>query len=126
MTRVQSSGVPTDYFDCFVETNKIVDEKIVPTFLSVVGPKTFNLLCCLGQPEKPTTKSYSRIVDTLAAHFSPKPLLIAEHFHFHKRNPEEGESVTVFVAALRKLEEHCEFNDVLNNTIRDRLVWAEE
>lgn len=62
------------------------------------------------------------IVATLAAHFSPKPLLITERFRFHKRNQEEGESVTVFVAALRKLAEHCEFNNVLNETIRDRLM----
>ncbi len=73
-------------------------------------------------PEKPAIKSYNSIVATLAAHFAPKPLLIAERFRFHKRNQEEGESVTVFVAALRKLAEHCEFNDVLNDTIRDRLV----
>lgn len=28
----------------------------------------------------------------------------------------------MFVAALKKLAEHCEFNDVVNDTIRDRLV----
>lgn len=112
----------TERFACFVEANSIEDGKLVPTFLSVVGPKTFNLLRCLVQPDKPASKTYDSIVATLAAHFAPKPLLIAERFRFHKRNQEEGESVTVFVAALRKLAEHCEFNDVLNNTIRDRLV----
>ena len=110
----------TERFDCFVEANDIENVKLVPTFLSVVGPKTFNLLRCLVQPEKPVTKSYNSIVATLAAHFSPNHLLIAERFRFHKRNQEEGESVTVFVAALRRLKEHCEFNNVLNDTIRDR------
>ena len=112
----------TERFACFVEANSIEDGKLVPTFLSVVGPKTFNLLRCLVQPDKPASKTYDSIVATLAAHFAPKPLLIAERFRFHKRNQEEGESVTVFVAALRKLAEHCEFNNVLNDTIRDRLV----
>lgn len=111
-------------FVCFVQANSITADKLVPMFLSVVGPKTFNLLWCLVQPEKPANVSYRNIVATLAAHFSPKPLLIAERFRFHKGNQEEGESVTVFVAALRKLAEHCEFNDVLNDTIRDRLVCA--
>lgn len=106
--------------DYFVQANSIVGEKIVPTFLSVIGPKTFNLLRCLVQPEKPRNKSYNIIVATLTAHFSPKPLVIAEHFY--ERNQEEWEFVTVFVVALRKLAEHCEFNVVLNNTIRDRLV----
>ncbi|KAK0143183.1 CCHC-type zinc finger protein CG3800 [Merluccius polli] len=112
----------TERFECFVIANKIEDETLVPTFLTVMGPKTYNLLRCLVQPDKPGAKSYEAIVATLATHFSPKPLVIAERFRFHKRNQEEGESVAVFVAALRRLAEHCEFGAVLNDTIRDRLV----
>lgn len=100
------------------------DGKIVPTFLSVMGPNTFNLLCNWLQPAKPGNKSYKEIVDTLTGHFSPKPLVIAERFRFHKRNQDEGESVTMFVAALRKLAEHREFKDALNDTLRDRLVYG--
>ncbi|KAK0146585.1 Triadin [Merluccius polli] len=112
----------TERFECFVIANKIEDETLVPTFLTVMGPKTYNLLRCLVQPDKPGAKSYEAIVATLATHFSPKPLVIAERLRFHKRNQEEGESVAVFVAALRRLAEHCEFGAVLNDTIRDRLV----
>lgn len=43
-------------------------------------------------------------------------------FRFHKGNQEEGESVTMFLASLRQLVEHCEFRDALNDTLRDRLV----
>lgn len=48
--------------------------------------------------------------------------MIAERFCFHKRNQEEGKTLTMFVAALKKLSKHCEFGDVLNDTIRDRLL----
>ena len=112
----------TERFGYFVAANEIQDDKLVPIFLSVIGPKTFNLLRSLLQPAKPGNKSFTEIVDTLTKHFSPKPLVIAERFRFHKRNQEEGESVTMFVASLRKLAEHCEFKDVLNDTLRDRLV----
>lgn len=112
----------TERFGYFAVANEIKDEKLVPTFLSIMGPKTFNLLRDLLQPEKPGSKTYQQIVDILANHLSPKPLVIAERFRFHKRNQEEGESVTMFVAALRKLAQHCEFRDVLNDTLRDRLV----
>uniref|UniRef100_A0A669DC14 Gypsy retrotransposon integrase-like protein 1 n=1 Tax=Oreochromis niloticus TaxID=8128 RepID=A0A669DC14_ORENI len=112
----------TERFGYFVAANDIQDDKLVPIFLSVIGPKTFNLLRSLLQPAKPGNKSFTEIVDTLTKHFSPKPLVIAERFRFHKRNQEEGESVTMFVASLRKLAEHCEFKDVLNDTLRDRLV----
>lgn len=112
----------TERFEYFVAANAITEEKVVPTFLSVMGPKTYTLLRNLLQPEKPGEKTYDQIVSTLKAHFSPKPLVIAERFRFHRRNQLEGETVTVFVAVLKKLAEHCEFGDVLNDTLRDRLV----
>ena len=112
----------SERFDYFVQANGIPDHKIVPTFLAVMGPKTFNLLRDLLQPTKPGGKTYAEIVKVLSDHFSPKPLLIAERFRFHKRDQEEGESVSLFVAALRKLAEHCEFGNALNDALRDRLV----
>ncbi|KAL7854700.1 hypothetical protein SRHO_G00168900 [Serrasalmus rhombeus] len=112
----------TERFDYFVLANGIEGDKIVPTFLSVMGPKTFNLLRSLVQPAKPGSKTYETIVEILSGHFSPKPLIIAERFRFHKRSQEEGESIANFVAALKGLAEHCAFDTVLNDTIRDRLV----
>ncbi len=112
----------TERFEYFMAANDIDQEKAVPTFLSVMGPKTFTLLRNLLQPEKPGEKTYDQIVNTLKAHFSPKPLVIAERFRFHRRNQLEGETVTMFVAVLKKLSEHCEFGDVRNDTLRDRLV----
>ncbi|KAL7834774.1 hypothetical protein SRHO_G00290210 [Serrasalmus rhombeus] len=112
----------TERFDYFVLANGIEGDKIVPTFLSVMGPKTFNLLRSLVQPAKPGSKTYETIVEILSGHFSPKPLVIAERFRFHKRSQEEGESIANFVAALKGLAEHCAFDTVLNDTIRDRLV----
>lgn len=55
-------------------------------------------------------------------HFSPKPIIIAERFRFHKRNQEEGESVAQYVAVLKKLSEHCDFGIHLHDALRDRFV----
>lgn len=120
---VEQWSAYTERFEFFVLANGVSEEKKVATFLTVMGPKTFNLFRALVQPKKPGEFTYAQIVTTLTAHFSPKPLLIAERFRFYKRNQEEGETVTMFVAALRKLAEHCEFKeDSLNDAIRDRLV----
>lgn len=58
-----------------------------------------------------------RYVQTLAEHFAPKPLVIAERFRFHKRNQEAVESIGQCVAVLKQLTEHCEFEAALNDTI---------
>ena len=57
----------------FVLANGIKAEVVVPTFLNVMGGKTFNLLHSLIMPEKQGNKSYE-IVATLKGHYSPKPL----------------------------------------------------
>lgn len=91
----------TERFDYFVLANEIKEGAIVPTFLSVMGVQTFNLLQSLTQPDKPGDKSYQEIVRLLKDHYSPKPLIIAERFRFHKRNQQDGESISQFVAVLK-------------------------
>ncbi|KAG1935337.1 K02A2.6-like [Pimephales promelas] len=112
----------TERFDYFVKANGIKDEVLVPTFLSVMGCKTYNLLRSLVQPNKPGDSSFKDIVTMLQEHYAPKPLIIAERFRFHKRNQLEGESIAQFVAVLKRLSEHCEFGTTLSDTIRDRFV----
>ena len=58
----------------------------------------------------------------LQEHFDPKPATIAEHFQFHRRDQLPGESVTDYVAELRRLSTYCEFEGHLNDALRDRLV----
>ena len=93
-------------------------------FLSVVGGNTYGLLRNLLAPASPKDKSFKEIVDTLKAHFEPKPLVIAERFHFHRwnQNQNSGESVAMYVAELRRLATHCVFEAYLEEALRDRLV----
>ena len=73
-----------------------------------MGP-TYGLLRNLLAPASPKDKSFKEIVDTLKAHFEPKLLVIAERFHFHRRNQNSVESVAMYVAELRRLATHCAF-----------------
>ncbi|XP_038069806.1 uncharacterized protein K02A2.6-like [Patiria miniata] len=108
--------------DQYFAANAITDDRKVPAFISLIGPKTYGLLKNLIAPEKPSTKSYTELVDVLRKHLAPKPLVIAERFRFHKRDQREGESVTAYLAELRRLTEYCEFGSYLNDALRDRLV----
>lgn len=93
----------TELFGSFVADNGTQYDKLVPTFLSVMGPKTYNLLRSLLQPATPGSKTFAEIVDTLTKHFSSDS---HQRFRFHKGNQEEGESVTTFLPSLRQLLEH--------------------
>ena len=87
-----------------------------------MGNKTYGLLRNLCAPAKPSSLTFKDIVETLQRHLSPKPLLIAERFRFHQRNQLEGETVSDYLAELRKLSLYCEFGTNLNDSLRDRLV----
>ena len=106
----------------YFAANEIANEKKVPALLAMMGGKTYSLLRNLTTPDDPATKGLDDIVKLLEKHLSPKPLVIAERFRFHKRDQHEGESVTVYVAELRKLSEHCDFKATLGDALRDRLV----
>ncbi|MCG8048987.1 MAG: hypothetical protein N0E48_25860, partial [Candidatus Thiodiazotropha endolucinida] len=112
----------TERVQQFFLANEIPNDRKVPALLAIMGGKTYGLLRNLTTPEDPATKSYNDIVKLLNDHLSPKPLVIAERFRFHKRDQKEGESLPVYVAELRKLSEHCDFEANLNDALRDRLV----
>ena len=106
----------------YFEVNDIADNKKVSALLTLLGGKTYSLLRNLTSPDKPSAKDYATLVKLLKDHLSPKPLTIAERFRFHKRNQREGETVTQYIAEVRKLAEFCSFGTNLNDSLRDRFV----
>ena len=111
-----------ELLDAFFSTNNIKDEKKVPSFLSLIGSKIYPLLKNLVAPTLPKEKTFDKLVAALKGPFEPKPLMIAERFHFHRRAQAEGESIKEYMAELRMLTTHCEFGAFLDEALRDRLV----
>ena len=70
----------------------------------------------------PKDLSFEEIVERVKRHFNPEPLPIVRRFEFNTRCQKEGESVSEFVTTLRKITEHCEFRDVLDDMLRDCIV----
>ena len=106
----------------FMDANGVKDEKQVSTLLSVIGGKTYGLLRSLLSPDVPSSKDFGTLVGTLKAHFEPKPILIAERFHFHKRNQAPGESIGDYIAELKRMSATCDFRGYLEEALRDRFV----
>ena len=127
--KIETFDETNDDWNAYVErikqyfiANEIKDNKQVAVMLSLMGNKTYGLLRNLAAPAKPSSLYFKTIVETLQKHLSPRPLLIAERFRFHKRNQLEGETVSSYLAELKKLSLYCEFGTNLNDALRDRLV----
>ena len=119
----------TESFSAYMErvemlfiANKIPKNREVAVFLSVIGAKSFSLLRSLVAPQKPSEKSLVQLREVLKAHFGPTPIVITERFQLNQRNQAPGKSVTEYVAELKRLAIHCDFQDWLEDALRDRLV----
>ena len=73
-------------------------------------------------PAKPISKSFTELVKLVKDHHQPPPSFIVQRFNFNMRSQKEGETVSAFVAGLRRLSEHCKFEATLDDMLRDRLV----
>ena len=110
----------------FVSANSIADDKRVPTLLTVVGAEHYSLLRGLVSPQLPKDKSFDELVTLLTKHYDPEPIVIAERFHFYRRNQGSNESVGDYLAQLRCLASRCKFGTFLDEALRDRLVCGLE
>ena len=109
--------------DLFLIANDIAADKRVPVFLSLVGGATYGLLRNLCSPAKPQDKSYTELTSLLTQHYEPEPLIIAERFHFHRRDQAADESISVYIAELRRQATTCKFDEAfLDESLRDRFV----
>ena len=106
----------------FFTANGVEEGRQVPTFLTLIGPKTYQLLTDLMSPDHPKDKTLAEIETTLKKHLNPTPLVIAERFRFHQRRQGENEPIKDFVASLKALASTCQFGEFLNDALRDKFV----
>ncbi|CAI5782847.1 Hypothetical predicted protein [Podarcis lilfordi] len=109
-------------FEFFAEAQGITDaSKRRATFLSYCGPETFKLAKALLAPAKLSETSLKDILACLTSHLAPTDTKMARRMEFHKRQQHAGESVSAFLAELRKLAQHCDFQN-LEETLLDRFI----
>ena len=66
---------------------------------------------------------HSELVAIVKEHQQPTPSFIVQRYHFNTRVQCPGESISEFVAQLRKFfSKHCRYGDSLEDMLRDHLV----
>lgn len=93
----------------------------VSTLIYAMGPEAEVILDRFKLSEADQVK-FDVVVKNFDTHFKPNPNYIHEHAVFHKRKQEEGENVESFIRALFEMAGKCDFKDLRDVNIRDRLV----
>jgi hypothetical protein len=68
------------------------------------------------------SKKYDIVLQKFEGHFIVKKNKKYERFNFNKRIQEEGESAEAFITAVHKLAETCEYGDLRDELIMDRII----
>ncbi|XP_043211223.1 uncharacterized protein LOC122375785 [Amphibalanus amphitrite] len=124
--QAESFGTYSRRMEQFFIANGVKEEEEVrrrAIFLSVVGSDVFSLLEDLIAPATVSSLSYKEIIKLLLGHFEPASSAIVARFSFNRAVREDGESVSAFVARLRRLAKPCHFlSETLEEMLRDRFV----
>ena len=90
--------------------------------LTVCGAPTYSLIKDILAPAKPSDKSHGELVNLVKRHYHPKPGKIVSRYKFYTHHRQDGQSASEFVADLRRLAEHCEYTDKLEEILRDFFI----
>lgn len=93
----------------------------VATLLTVMG-KECHLLQRHLHMSTEDRKDPPKILDALQAHFEPTRNVIYERYVFNDCKQSQCETADQYTAKLRKLADTCEFGELREELIRDRLV----
>ena len=109
------------------QANQVLANRKRAIFLTEVGPEVYSTLSNLLAPAKPKDTPFADIVEILEKHYNPKPLEIAQSFHFSTRKQESRESISDYVLALRRLAVHCDLWRVFGSCFtRPICMWTEQ
>ena len=97
------------------------DEAQVNTLIYSMGDEADDILRSFNLSEA-DSKKYTKVREKFDAHFVKRRNVIFERAKFNQRKQEDGESVDAFITALYSLSEHCNYGELHDEMIRDRIV----
>ena len=108
----------TECFEQYFTANDIkTAEKKRAILLSICLAATYQVILNLMTPRKPTDHTFEELVQLEQAHHNPPPSVIVQRFTFNTRSQKDGETVSQFMAELRRLSEHCAFDVSLDDML---------
>ena len=104
------------------ETTDAGKEIVAATLCTVMGPESKKIMNSLPSLTDADKKNQKRIIEELRKYFVPQRNVLYERFVFNSATQKPSETVDEYVVRLRQLANSCEFGDLKDSLIRDRIV----
>lgn len=111
-------------FERYLSVTKLIeksDKEKIDLLCYSMGGK-FEEILTQVMPTITSSTTFASVKEKFDFYFSPKRNVIFERYKFNSRIQEVGETVDTFVTALYSLAESCEYGDIKDELIRDRIV----
>lgn len=92
------------------------------TLLHVIGPDALEIYNTFTWTEQGDEKNLEKIIEKFAAYCNPKKNVAYERHVFNRRSQLSNERIDTYVTELRILAKSCEFGQLHDSLIRDRIV----
>ncbi|CAC5416318.1 unnamed protein product [Mytilus coruscus] len=93
----------------------------VNSLIYTMGPEADDIFASFDISEE-NKKKYAKVKEQFDKYFIVRRNVIFERAKFNKRKQDDDEGVESFVTSLYTLTEHCGYNDLRQEMIRDRIV----
>ncbi|XP_047989864.1 uncharacterized protein LOC125229128 [Leguminivora glycinivorella] len=90
--------------------------------VNLIGSDGYNVYLTFKFTKDENRDDLQTLVDKFNGHFGTKQNETMARFKFFSRNQESGESIDEYVTALKILAQQCEFKDLEESLMRDRIV----
>ena len=111
-------------FEFYCAANYVQATRKKALFLTGTGSSTYGKLKDLISPHSPQDCPLESIYGALEGHYRPATVDIAERYKFFHRKQADGDSVSEYVVALKRLAKTCNYGSHLETALRDQLVFG--
>ena len=98
------------------------DEVKMSLLLHAIGSDGQEVYDTFSFVEGEEREKYADVLKKFEQFYTPKTNVTCERYRFFTRVQEPGEKVDHFVTALRSLAQTCDFQDIKDSLIRDRMI----
>ena len=97
---------------------------VAAALCSVMGKDCLKIMNSLPTLTENDKKDPVNIIAQLRAHFIPQRHVLFERYKFNSADQKMEETIDAYVIRLRQLANSCEFEDLKDSLVRDRLVMG--
>nr|CAH7731486.1 unnamed protein product [Callosobruchus chinensis] len=94
------------------------DEEKINILMYVLGEEAEEVMLQFN----PQPATFSQTLNAFENHFIPRRNIIFERYKFNTRIQQQGEPIECFITSLHSLAEHCQYGQLKEELIRDRIV----